>query len=119
MIINKKAREELIKNTDELNMKFVNAIGRATDGYREAKTVGDIMNAKRAFLQELITTLPLGTYHCYFCLLKKDNCHSCKYGKKHGICIKKDSDYGKVMHARNDLLGVIVEKYHKQGEEYL
>jgi len=113
----RKFQRELVKNLERHIREFSHGYRFLVKKIREARSVEEIMELKREILLFWIRELPLRSVHCYFCLLPVgEDCQGCLYGKIHGICSRKDSDYLKIWDKRLALLSEI--KSYFKGERY-
>jgi hypothetical protein len=65
-----------------------------------------------------LTSIPLGIWDCYDCIIHSANCIDCPYGKTNGKCINektknlnKKSSYGKITTSVQNLIDVIKKEY--------
>ena len=109
--------ENLKRNRDNIFDIYTSYI----EDIEDAGSVEEIMKVKQDLLVELVDKLPLFNAVCYFCLLQSRlglmNCEKCMYGKIHGICMNKNSDYGKIIDMKDRFIDVISSLYYK-GEKY-
>ena len=101
-----KIKSKLHKNSLNIKECYDNIFVEYVAGLTGAREVKEIMAAKRKMLVSLIESLPLTTYHCYFCMALKpgDKCHNCLYKNLHGECGAIDSTFMKITHAKIELL---------------
>lgn len=89
-----------IKNSTHLaNMKAV------FSRLMQAKTLAEFTTRKRKYMLALVQALPTSTGECAYCI--KYKCKDCPYGYEHKICHLNDSDYNKLIDARDKLFAQI------------
>jgi hypothetical protein len=123
MKINEDVTNILLRNIDEKIYSGKCIIEQSSKYIHGATTVEEIMQYKKELILAILETLPLGIDNCYFCLnqMKKNehgilNCDKCEYGKIHGICSEGNSDYKRLVDAR-DAMRTAINTYYK-GEWY-
>jgi hypothetical protein len=82
-----------------------------------AKSIDDVMRAKKELLLEILKSLPMDGMFCYFCYVTK--CEVCSYAKTHGRCGQyygENSTWFKIVKMIKDLRECI-EKEYWTGEE--
>lgn len=81
----------------------------------------DILAAKRDMMIAVVEGLPLDNPDCYFCVAKIFNeiptCLDCPYKKMHGNCYETDSDFKKIIKAKEALISAL-HSYHRDGDTY-
>ena len=96
--------------------QYFRDVERYLDKIRTAKTEEEIMEAKRDLLISIVENLPLSKKYCPFCLIYSNNCNECSYAEQHGDCHEYDSDYSRIVRAKNDLVDAL--KLYYKGEKY-
>lgn len=109
-----KIRDLLMERVDELKDLYVGIFNRYKRRLEDAKTVEDIMIAKRRMTISITKWMPLSAYHCYFCNIDseeydEDKCENCEYTKTHGECHEEDSVFMKIIRAKS----VLIEQLRK------
>jgi len=123
MKVDETVRESLISALREHVRRFSKKMNDMIDKMHEAKTVEEIMRIKRDMLKEWVREMPTKVEDCYFCVLydfatdNVEGCGDCPYGKHHGICTERGSDYDRILNLRDELIRAIHELYYS-GEEY-
>ena len=120
MRVNKRAKEETIRHLDVFVERLKTTLDNCMTEMRDAKTAEDMMESKKEMPLALVN-IPRGPYVCYFCAIHFDKCsedaYPCPYGKVHGNCQKKRSDYGEIINSRN-VLEVCLNNYHDPSQKY-
>ena len=89
---------------------------------KNAKTVEEVMMLKQRILEAWVSSIPLWSDTCYFCIKYKTglvypDCERCQYAEHHGIYVEKGSSWHKINSLRWKLYDLIVDEYYG-GEEY-
>jgi len=100
-----------IKNNMERDIDFMQ---QALKNIEQTETFEDFMESKKKLLETIVLSLPLSDDECPFCnLILGDvdshirlltNCAECEYGKIHGVCYNKISDYQNLLTTIKTLL---------------
>jgi len=121
MKVNRKIQAELVQNLRDQLAEHHAGIQSYIDKIELADTVEKVMEVKWDLLYSWVIDTPITDRHCYFCIELRYKgakaCYNCEYGKIHGICGEKGSDWMGMSLAKNELLGEI-EKYYQLGEKY-
>lgn len=109
----KRVIKELSRKEREINV----ILSTAQEVMASAKTVNEVMCAKRNLLGSWITAMPLNVDSCYFCVAYDFDCNKCPYKKTHGDCTcDRDGSYQKIQHAQDTLRDMVEELYWKGGK---
>jgi hypothetical protein len=114
-IINK-----LVEGLEENKCKTIETYNDIINAIISSKTVEEVMHFKQKLLMDLVFNLPINSKECYFCIKyvnKTGKCTECNYGKIHGICEEKNSDFDKIKEIRLSLYKEL-DFYFKDEEVY-
>jgi hypothetical protein len=98
--------KKLLQDTDSVKDRYNKTFKYYKQALGKAKTVKDIMTAKKEYLKQNIYAMPFGVTSCYYCIKNKLNspydtsCPTCSYGKAHYKCADLTSDFNKINKAR-------------------
>jgi hypothetical protein len=118
-----KIKKKLMIDAKEGRQKYIEVFDVYIKELDLAKSVEDIMKAKRKLLLDLVHELPTDSGSCYFCLenaIDKDpfvDCNPCKYAKIHKVCRDLESDWYRLNQAKYRLVSIIRVWYYR-GEKY-
>lgn len=124
MEVNEEIKQKLVKNLKNWLDDTVFWMDHFIQLIESAETVEDIMKFKRDLLTTYIGDLPVSDKYCYFCLLHERemysgrDCINCEYAKHHKMCNDLNSDWRRIIAARNELMNVIDKLYYRGGEKY-
>ena len=83
------------------------------DAIERSDTVEEVMYWKKRLLTVMLDNLPLSVGHCYFCLKHDMKCDECEYARVHGFCVRRDSDYKRIVDEVKRLREMIDELYYR------
>jgi len=123
MEINKKILRELISEVRRRQRIGKQSYEDYKKALKNATSVEELIKAKQDFMLDLINNMPVIKEDDYFCLLDYENasqqtCFDCPYGKKHGNCHNKGSDYDVMYDVVCELRSQVIHKFFKKGEKY-
>ncbi|RLI87739.1 MAG: hypothetical protein DRP01_01020 [Archaeoglobales archaeon] len=118
----KKIVDKIVENLQSRLGDFTSEVERYIKHLKDAKTVEEVMILKRRILEAWVSSIPLWSDTCYFCIKYKSglvypDCECCQYAEHHGICVEKGSSWHKINSLRWKLYDLIVDEYYK-GEVY-
>ena len=116
MELEKDVKSILEERFKEWKDQFFKNVERYIEKIKTAKTEEEVMEAKRDLLISIIENLPLSKKYCSFCLIYSNNCNECSYAKYHGDCREYDSDYSRMLRAKNNFIDAL--KLYYKGEKY-
>ena len=116
MELEKDVKSILEERFREWKDRFFRNVEEYIEKIRTAKTEEKIMKTKRDLLIYIVDNLPLYNKYSPFCLIYDGNCSECSYAKHHGDCHEYDSDYKRIVRAKNDLVDVL--RLYYKGEKY-
>jgi len=123
MEINKKILRELISEVKRRQRIGKQSYEDYKKALKNATSVEELIKAKQDFMLDLINNMPVIKEDDYFCLLDYENasqqtCFDCPYGKKHGNCHNKGSDYDVMYDVVCELRSQVIHKFFKKEEKY-
>lgn len=94
---------------------FYHAMSRVDD----AKSIDEVMSAKRDLMVTIVDNIPVTDQTCYFCVYNGGDAHSCfncSYGKAHGKCASPNSIWRGIANMKSKLATFISIHYWTGGE---
>lgn len=115
----KEAVNDVRETLDNHRKILATTFEEADKKMERARTANGVMQAKKKLLIDILSNVPLHSGACYFCVVKDmivgENCGTCEYGKKHGVCYTfvdgERSTFSKIDDAITDLRNLINDTY--------
>ena len=95
------------------------AFHRAMSRIDKAKSIDEVMCAKRDLMVAIVNSIPVTDKTCYFCIYNGQgarSCFACSYGKMHGLCASLNSPWRKIVNMKSALATFIAIHYWTGGE---